>query len=321
MPYIKRSFPQALDIVDPGVIDVYSSPTVFVNYQKVALWNAPTLGTSVLSQLAIPVSPPLENYAPNPEQINNYNSSAALALADPLEIQFADGTIAYQAQGNPPGPNTSDPNDLAGNADPTVGFVTPPAGSGVWGALESNLNKCVQEGDAGQWNEQGSPGNPNILNCYAHTGGIAAAQRIARGDQCPWCAAFVGTILQASGTTGMISFSVDSYYDLARRVSQWVSKCGAISIPVSDPSQWRRNDVCVLSGNGSHHVAFIRGVDLQAGRIRLAGGNQGDKCSEVNYKAGSIRNVAFIGRTWVVPPDANKPIIGTLAGGGAVKTR
>ena len=79
MPYIQASVPQALDLTDPGVIDVYSSPTVFVNYQQVALWNAPQLGNSVLSALNIPPPPPLQNYAPSPEQINNYKSSAGIS--------------------------------------------------------------------------------------------------------------------------------------------------------------------------------------------------------------------------------------------------
>ena len=316
MPYIKRSVPQALDLVDPGVIDVYSSPTVFVNYQQVALWNAPTLGNCALSQLAIPTPAPLENYAPNPAQITFYNSSRAAALASPVEVEITagggggPGTIAQQAQGDPAGSNTSDPNDLAGNPDTTTPLPQAGGASGVYGALANLLEKTLKEAAAGQWREQGgAPGNPNIMNCFAKTGGIAAAARIGPGDSVAWCAAFAGTMLSGAGATGLVAWTAVSYK------TQWVSKTGAISLSLNDPSTWRLHDVVVMQTPTSegiqNHVAFLRGVDVQAGRVKLLGGNQGNgDVTEARYKAGSIRNVGFVGRQWPIPSEFDTPLKG-----------
>ena len=328
MPYIQRSVPQALDLIDPGVIDVYSSPSVFVNYQQTALWNPPTLGSSALSQLNIPTPPPLADYAPNPEQIAAYKASEAAARADPIEIEIgaggggAPGSIVKQAQGNPPGPVTSDPNDLGGNPDPTTPVSPSGGAAGVFGALEDLLNKCLQEAAGGAWKEQGgAPGNPNIMNCFAHTGGVAAAARLGPGDQVPWCAAFAGTMLSGAGAKGLVSFSADSYR------TEWVAKTGAIALPTNDPTTWRKNDLVVMltpsktGGSVQHHVAFIRGVDIQTQRVRLCGGNQSDNLNEGNWAAGSLRNVGFVGRQWAIPAEFDQPIVGKLTTGGVVKTR
>jgi hypothetical protein len=314
MPYIKRSVPQALDIVDPGVIDVYSSPTVFVNSQQVALWNAPTLGNSALSQLAIPAPAPIQNYAPNPEQINNYNASVASSLASPIQIEnVAGGDIGFNnmEQGNAPGPNTSDPNDLGGNPD-VAGGVPLASGDTVFGRLENLLNQCLAEGPTG-WKANGN--NPNILGCYAQTGGVANAQRISPGDSCPWCAAFAGWVIKGAGASSLISFSADSYR------TSWVSKCGAKSISISDPSTWRRNDLIVhLADNGQHHVTFIRGVDLKTGVVQAAGGNQSHNMTQANFKD-YARGISFVGRAWDVPADFNTPIIMNLPAGYKIPTR
>ena len=325
MPYITAPVPQALDLTDPGVVDVYSSPTVFINYQQAALWNAPQLGTSVLTQLAIPVPPPLANYAPNPEQISFYKATTAAAEASPIQIEIgaggggAPGSIVNQAQGDPPGSNTSDPNDLAGNPDVASG-VPIAGGDSVFGRLENLLNQCIQEGAAGKWNAQGgAPGNPNIMNCFAHTGGIAAAARIGPGDSVAWCAAFAGTTLQGAGAKALISFQADAYR------TQWVSKTGATALSLTDPTTWRRNDLVVMltpTATGTqHHVTFIRGVDPNTQRVRLAGGNQGHTVNEGNWQSGSLRNVGFVGRQWDIPPEFDKPIIGHLTTGGVVVTR
>ena len=325
MPYITAPVPQALDLTDPGVVDVYSSPTVFINYQQAALWNAPQLGTSVLTQLAIPVPPPLANYAPNPEQISFYKATTAAAEASPIQIEIgaggggAPGSIVNQAQGDPPGSNTSDPNDLAGNPDVASG-VPIAGGDSVFGRLENLLNQCIQEGAAGKWNAQGgAPVNPNIMNCFAHTGGIAAAARIGPGDSVAWCAAFAGTTLQGAGAKALISFQADAYR------TQWVSKTGATALSLTDPTTWRRNDLVVMltpTATGTqHHVAFIRGVDPNTQRVRLAGGNQGHTVNEGNWQSGSLRNVGFVGRQWDIPPEFDKPIIGHLTTGGVVVTR
>ena len=316
MPYIQRSVPQALDIIDPGVQDVYSSPTVYVNFQQVALWNAPTLGNSVLSQLNIPPPPPYVDYAPNPEQIKNYQASAAASLANPIEIDNVDGGSLGQQkmdQGNAPGPKTSDPNDLAGNPD-TADGVPVASGDSVFGRLENFLNQCLQQAAGGAWKANGN--NQNILACYAQNGGVAAAQRIAPGDACPWCAAFAGYVLRAAGAKALVTFSADSY------AQSWIAKCGAKAMPINDPTTWRRNDLVVhLDDRGNHHVTFIRGVDLERSVYQGAGGNQSHNVTQGTFQAGSARWIRFVARAWDVPADFDKPIVMKLPPGYKIPTR
>ena len=317
MPYLPRGFPQALDLIDAGVEDVYYSPNVFINNVQAALWLPPQTGNSFLTALNIPVPAPLADYAPNPEQIKNFKVSQAYAEAHPDELEDDNGQVIKQAQASPPGPRTSDPNDYAGDPEPIQSGVTPPpsGAAGLWGSLESYLNQLKAEGDAGKWTRtRTEPGNPNILNCYAHTIGVANAKRIKPADLCPWCAAFVGTVLQSLGIPALKTATADSY------AKDWVRKCGAKSIPVNDPTQWRRNDIFVKQHGSDQHIAFVRGVDPSSGSVRLLGGNQGDRVSEVNF-LNTFRYRAFVGRAWDIPPEADKPIVGSLGGGGAVKTR
>ena len=333
MPYLARSFPQALDLYDAGVEDVYHSPNVFINYVAAALWESPQLGSSVLTSLNIPVPAPIANYAPNPEQLTNYAASAAYAAANPgtpiIAVQGGTsppGTSEAQAQGNPPGSNTSDPNDLAGNPEVIPPSVTPPSGAaGSWGALENYLQQCIEESKTGKWHRTfQEPGNPNILNCYAHSGGIENAKRIARAqkdgnppaDKCPWCAAFASTMLQAIGVPSLKSLSADAYS------SEYAKVAGVKSISLTDPTQWRRNDIIVMNMDNGHHVCFIRGVDPSSKSILAAGGNQGDDMKESLFP-GYLPRIKSVARAWTIPPEADKPIIGKLSApqGGVPKTR
>ena len=152
-------------------------------------------------------------------------------------------------------------------------------------------------------------------------GGVAAAARLGPGDSVAWCAAFAGTMLSGAGAKGLVSFSADSYR------TEWVAKTGAIALPTNDPTTWRKNDLVVMltpsktGGSVQHHVAFIRGVDIQTQRVRLCGGNQSDNLNEGNWAAGSLRNVGFVGRQWAIPAEFDQPILGKLTTGGVVKTR
>lgn len=325
MPYIERAVPQALDLIDPGVKDVYSSPNVFINNVPVALWNSPGV-SGALGSVTIPIDPPPESYAPNPEQVLNTYASQNLADTNPLGGYIdkgkgagSDGAIAT---GNMPGTNTSDPNDLAGNppaADAPA--ITPASGESVWGRLENFINSCIEEGAAGQWDEQtqkgnpSSPANPKIMYCFQQMG--FTRQQLDKqfsalcGDQVPWCAAFAGTVLKTAGSTWLKSNLAAKAYS----ERNW----GAKSIPVSDPNQWRRNDLIVINAGGGNHVGFIRGVDLQNDRFAIAGGNQSDSCNQMNFR--DIRKIYYVGRAWDLPPEADKSIIGTLKGSGSGKTR
>jgi hypothetical protein len=303
------------------VEDVFHSPNVFVNYVPVALWDNPQLGDSVLSKLNIPVPAPIADYAPNPEQINNYVASVGYAQANPGTIYAVEGgttppgTKEAQAQGNPPGSNTSDPNDLEGNPDPINSGIIPPGGAaGAWGALENYLQQCLQESKSGKWHRTfQEPGNPNILNCYAHSGGIENAKKIASrqkdgippADKCPWCAAYVSTVLQAIGVPALKSLSADAY------AGQWKKQPGVTTVSVSDLTQWRRNDVIVMHMGEGNHTGFIRGVDPSNGAILIAGGNQSSDMKE-SFWPGYLPRIYSVARAWTLPPEYDKPIVGKL---------
>lgn len=325
MPYIERTVPQALDIIDPGVKDVYSSPSVFINNVPVALWNSP--GTSgSLGSVVIPIDPPPESYAPNPEQVLNTYASGNAGDQNPLVGYIEKGKSAGSdgaiATGNMPGTNTSDPNDLAGNPPPAdAPAITPASGESVWGRLENFLNSCIQEAAAGQWDEQtqkgnpSSPANPKIMYCFQQMG--FTRQLLDKqfpqlcGDQVYWCAAFAGTVLKTAGSKWLKG-------NLAAKAFS-VNNWGAKSINVNDPAQWRRNDLICISTSGGNHVGFIRGVDLQNDRFSIAGGNQSNSVNQMNFP--NIRNIYYVGRGWDLPAEADKSIIMTLKGTGSGKTR
>jgi len=276
-------------------------------------------GDSVLSQLAIPTPPPVQNYAGNPEQINNYNASVAAANANPGQLESVglgggpQGALSAQAQGSPPGTNTSDPNDLAGNPDVLSGIPTA-TGDTPFARLENLLNQVLQEALAGKWHRRGTPGNPNILQCYQKSVGVQEAQRLGAGDATAWCAAFAGTMLQGAGVAALQTLQADAYR------SQWSAKTGATALSLTQPNTWRRNDVCVINGAGGHHVAFIRGADPSSGRVNLIGGNQGSDVTQINF-LNTFGSITYIGRHWTVPAEFDKPILGNLQNGSIVKTR
>lgn len=325
MPYIERAVPQALDLIDPGVKDVYSSPNVFINNVPVALWNSPGV-SGALGSVTIPIDPPPESYAPNPEQVLNTYASGNLGKQNPT-VGYIDkgpsaGSEGAIATGDMPGTNTSDPNDLAGNPPPAEApAITPASGETVWGRIENFLNSCIDEAIAGKWKEvtqegnPSSPADPNIMYCFQQMG--FTRQQLDKqfpklcGDQVYWCAAFAGTVLKTAGSLWLKSNLAAKAYS----ERNW----GAKSIPVSDPNQWRRNDLICVTTSGGNHVGFIRGVDFQNDRYAIAGGNQSSTVNQSNYQG--VRNIYYVGRAWDVPPEADKSIIGPLKGVQKAKTR
>lgn len=90
-------------------------------------------------------------------------------------------------------------------------------------------------------------------------------KRIFRGgikdDETPWCAAFVGAMLEGVGIKSSRFESAGSY-------RTW-------GVPLSQPTY---GAICVLSRPGGNHVAFCVGR-TDDGKIALLGGNQGDTVS------------------------------------------
>lgn len=92
-------------------------------------------------------------------------------------------------------------------------------------------------------------------------------------DETPWCAGFVGAMLEDCGIKGTRS-------GMARSYEKWGQPCGAV--PGAVVIFWRGSKT-----SGSGHVGFVAGRD-QYGNLLVLGGNQGDA---VNIKPFSVDRV------------------------------
>jgi len=82
-----------------------------------------------------------------------------------------------------------------------------------------------------------------------------------RDDETPWCAGFVGAMLEDCGIKSTRS-------GMARSYQNWGQPCGAV--PGAIVVFWRGS-----KSGGSGHVGFVTGKD-QRGNLLVLGGNQGD---------------------------------------------
>lgn len=94
-------------------------------------------------------------------------------------------------------------------------------------------------------------------------------------DEVPWCAAFVGAILERCGIKSTRSGMAKSYLNWGTRLTTPVQGC-----------------VVVFTRKGGGHVGFVEGVD-KAGNLYVLGGNQSDA---VNVKLFKTSNV--VGYRW-----------------------
>lgn len=79
-----------------------------------------------------------------------------------------------------------------------------------------------------------------------------------KDDETPWCAAFVGAILERSGIKSSRFESAKSYLQWGDLLTQPVVGC-----------------VVVFTRDGGGHVGFVVGQD-KSGNLLVLGGNQGD---------------------------------------------
>lgn len=314
MPYIKRSVPQALDLVDAGVIDVYSSPNVYANNVPIALFEAPILGTAPWSNLNLPPDPPAPGY-PSKAQTENMLASEALAQSNanpPTGVIWAGpnaGQTAATVQGEAPAVGTDDPNDLGGNPGATTTAVVPPTGESIQARIESFLSACIAQYP--QWKEspKGTP-TANINGLWQQLG---LPQNI--NTSTPWCAAFVSVVLKNAGAPYVPRGTAALQYGPGPE-GRW--QC--TRVPVTDPTQWRRNDVIQITWrSGGNHVAFIQGVDLKTDSFLMTGGNQGDDMTAIAQPG--ISQIRGVGRAWTIDPQFDKPIFMNLNPGQRVSTR
>lgn len=134
---------------------------------------------------------------------------------------------------------------------------------------------------------KGATHNPVIVQFWKdiRRGGI-------RDDETPWCAAFVGAMLERCGIQSTRFESAKSYLSWGEQLDRPVYGC-----------------VVVFSRDGGGHVGFVVGKD-KAGNLLVLGGNQGDA---VNVKAFPLSRVT--GYRW---PKGEPLPLGNLPVGDSV---
>ncbi|WP_323065980.1 TIGR02594 family protein [Aeromonas jandaei] len=134
---------------------------------------------------------------------------------------------------------------------------------------------------------KGAAHNPVIVQFWKdiRRGGI-------RDDETPWCAAFVGAMLERCGIQSSRFESAKSYLSWGEQLDRPVYGC-----------------VVVFSRDGGGHVGFVVGKD-KAGNLLVLGGNQGDA---VNVKAFPLSRVT--GYRW---PQGEQLPVGDLPVGDSV---
>lgn len=123
--------------------------------------------------------------------------------------------------------------------------------------------------------------NPVIVNFWklARLSGI-------KNDEVPWCAGFVGAMLEANGIKSARSDSSRAYLNWGQGIDAPEYGC-----------------VVVFSRPGGGHVGFCVGVD-QGGRLLILGGNQGDQVSILPFdrtRVTGYRRVPWAGARPVLP--------------------
>ncbi|MEG5297609.1 TIGR02594 family protein [Enterobacter roggenkampii] len=118
----------------------------------------------------------------------------------------------------------------------------------------------------GEAEVHGPKHNPLILQMWRDIkrGGI-------KDDETPWCAAFVGSVLEQSGIQSTRFESARSYLEWGNKLQEPAYGC-----------------IAVLTRDGGGHVGFVVGQN-EAGDLMILGGNQSDA---VNIKAFSRQRVA-----------------------------
>lgn len=111
-----------------------------------------------------------------------------------------------------------------------------------------------------------------------------------RDDETPWCAAYVGGVLEECGMTSTRSAAARSYLTWGKPL--FTPAPGCIVVLSRPGSSW------------SGHVGFVVGED-QDGRLLVLGGNQGDAVSVAPFSKDRV-----LGYRW--PDDEEFPKIALL---------
>jgi uncharacterized protein (TIGR02594 family) len=94
------------------------------------------------------------------------------------------------------------------------------------------------------------------------------------GNITAWCAAFVNWCLSRAGAPHLGYATAKSWLDFGTPVAHPVYGCITVIKPSSS------------TGSTTGHVAFF--VELQGNKVKLLGGNQGDRVSESGFKVSNV---------------------------------
>jgi len=157
----------------------------------------------------------------------------------------------------------------------------------------------VAQGYVGQKEVAGSGNNPLILKWWS------AIKTAFNQDSVPWCAAFVGGVLEECGIKSSRSAAARSYATWGRQLTAPALGCVVVFWRGS-PSGW------------SGHVGFVAGKD-ESGNLMVVGGNQGDKVSVAAFPISRVLAYRWPEKEFapVVRGIANLPLI---ASGGQIST-
>jgi uncharacterized protein (TIGR02594 family) len=122
---------------------------------------------------------------------------------------------------------------------------------------------------------RGSGATSAIVSMYAKAG-----HSEVRSDEVPWCAAFVGACLRDAGLSNTGSLMARSYLQYGTKIDAPRVGCIVVMKRGAPPAG---------------HVGFVTGWG--DGKIRVLGGNQGDKVCEASYREADV-----LGYRW--PPAA-----------------
>jgi uncharacterized protein (TIGR02594 family) len=121
-----------------------------------------------------------------------------------------------------------------------------------------------------------------------------------RDDETPWCAGFVGAMLEDVGIKSTRS-------GMARSYQNWGQPCGPI--PGAIVVYWRGS-----KSGASGHVGFVVGKD-KAGNIMTLGGNQGDAVTIAPFSTARV-----LGYRWPSAIDPSNTKLAVIESNGIVST-
>jgi len=239
-----------------GISDVYSSPNVYVNNVRVALWLPP--GTSEAFSGNVAAAPVIVPVIENQAVLDSYNSNPESFAID------TDDQVKRFFPGTP---------DQSTQADAQISE----AAAGV--DIVPFLTQVLDEANRGVWEETGmggKPSNPNILNIWKELGYPQAGPWI--NDQTPWCMGFVNFVLKR---TGYRYIQTARAFDIRDRTAAY----GATQVPLN---QGQPGDIAVWSYS---HVNFV--YTANNGRYTFVGGNQSTSARNNNNPSSGTITVSW----------------------------